>query len=142
MKKLFIHRLVFYVSICLLLSSCSSVVPIESACKGNEIERAIVEGYLIVDWCNEADDGQIMCMMSVVNEKNELPVLLRTDPDKDWPLGTYPKLAFESVRVHLCGEDDACSYGVGMTKFRFTGECNPIKHWLFVKGFKFIKPVK
>ncbi|KAF0109963.1 MAG: hypothetical protein FD147_1935 [Chloroflexi bacterium] len=141
--KLSINPLfVLCVSTCSLLSSCSPLVPIENACKGNEIEKTSVEGNLVVDWCNEADDGQIMCMMSVIDGENQLPVLLRTEPDKDWPLGMYPKLSFESVRSLLCGEDDACLHGLNKTKFHLTGECNPIKHWLFVKGFKYIKPIE
>lgn len=141
MKPIFPNRLFRLLLGCLLLAGCTRVVPLDEACKGDEIAEASVEGNILIDFCNQADDGQIMCVFYVADEGEKMPVVLRTITDSPWPLGIYPKLSAETVKGLMCGDREDCSQGENNTRFRVTGECNPIKHNLFVKGFKNIKPL-
>lgn len=110
-----------------ILTSCANPTTLEEACTEVAVDppwdTVTVEGYLLQDWCNEANDGQIMCMMRVDDGEHGLPVIIRTHTDRAWPLGIYPHLPYEPVRRLLCGEDEECSHGAERTRFRLRGEC-------------------
>ena len=149
MKQRFCLRLILVV-VSSFLTSCATLVSLNEACTEKEMDKRLaqadrkirVEGYLLSQWCNQADDDQIACMMTIKDSTSSLPVFIRSNPKGEWPLGLWPRLSFDAVNKLLCGDDEKCSHGMGNTRFSIIGTCSIVERLLFVPGFGNIKPIK